>query len=113
MLITFRVSEAEKTMIQDDAIKDNKSVSEYCRSTLLNHVSKKLTNDAIINRLNQIDRLVEFVNSKSSTDEKNGETLNLLIETILILRASIKPETRQMLAREMERLGITPWKSST
>lgn len=54
-LVVFRVNEAEKMMIQDAAIKEGKSVSEYCRTTLLNQFSNKLTNEAILNRLNQID----------------------------------------------------------
>ena len=108
--LSFRVSEAEKMMIQDAAIKEGKSVSEYCRTTLLNQFSNKLTNEAILNRLNQIDHLVDFVASKSSSTTDN---LNLLVELLLILRSSAKPDHRKMITREMERLGITPWQAST
>lgn len=100
--VCFRCSEAEQIEITDRA---RGNVSEYLRGLVFGQSDPNQALDLILQRL---DEQPENPSSVSGLDDRSKA---ILVELLLIMRATVKPQTLREAQAEVERLGFEVWSS--
>ncbi|WP_299312648.1 hypothetical protein [Halomonas piscis] len=106
--IVVRVTDAQKAELEARA---EGSVSEYVRRQLFNDQPSL---EAVLDR---IDHLADDIAegrlspepSSFQSPSTTGDQWPLLLEMLLMLRATMKPSTMRSAQAELKRRGVTPW----
>lgn len=106
--IVVRVTDAQKAELEARA---EGSVSEYVRRQLFNDQPSL---EAVLDR---IDHLADDIAEGRLSPEPSsfpspsttGDQWPLLLEILLMLRATMKPSTMRSAQAELKRRGVTPW----
>lgn len=100
--VCFRCSEAEQIEIHDRA---RGNVSEYLRGIVFERSDPNQALDLILQRL---EERPENGPQEAGLDERSKA---ILVELLLIMRATAKPQTLREAQAEVERLGFEVWSS--
>lgn len=106
--IVVRVTDAQKAELEARA---EGSVSEYVRRQLFND---QRSLEAVLDRIDHLaDDIAEGRLSPEPSNFQSpsmtGDQWPLLLEMLLMLRATMKPSTMRSAQAELKRRGVTPW----
>lgn len=97
-VINFRVTEAERQKLE---ILSNGNISGYIKQRLFGNTIEDNSGEIMA-------ALHEMIDSNLNADHRQNIS-PILIEILLLLRATIKPELRREVASEMKRQRISSW----
>lgn len=107
--IVVRVTDAQKAELEARA---EGSVSEYVRRQLF---GDQPSLEAVLDRIDHLaddiaeGRLSPEPSSFQSPSTTGDDQWPLLLEMLLMLRATMKPSTMRSAQAELKRRGVTPW----
>ncbi len=106
--VRVRLSLEKQVLYEAHAAAEGKPLGTYLRERLERE-------DVLLEEMAALRRAVEraAVGIKDGQDQAGGVTppLGLLVELLLLTRASIAPGKMQMVQKEVERLGLDVWHS--
>jgi hypothetical protein len=100
--ISFRVTDAQK--IELEARSDG-NVSDYVKSVLFD---RQGTLNQILQRLPTVQN-VQAQNAGTAFDHTNPAIENILAEVLMLLRFTVKPDSKRSVHAELNRLGVQLW----
>jgi len=105
--VTIRVTEAQKAELE---ARSGGNASDYVRSLLF---GEQAGLEAVLDRIDHLaDDIAEgrLLPVQGEPQPAGDDRLTpMLLEVLLLLRATVKPETMRMAQSEMKRRGFTPW----
>jgi len=107
--ITFLATPLEKEFLETKAYSENKTLSAYCRSALIEIEKKMITNQNILLHLEKIEDLSKSLDELKQTKESGN--LNILIELLLYMRSIVEPTKKKMVSAELQRIKVKAWES--
>ncbi|MCG7605391.1 hypothetical protein [Halomonas sp. MM17-34] len=105
--INIRITEAQKAELE---ARSGGSTSDYVRSLLF---GEQAGLEAVLDRIDHLaddiaeGRLLPVQGEPQPAGD--DRLMPMLLEVLLLLRATVKPETMRMAQSEMKRRGFTPW----
>ena len=105
--INIRITEAQKAELE---ARSGGSTSDYVRSLLF---GEQAGLEAVLDRIDHLaddiaeGRLLPVQGEPQPAGD--DRLMPMLLEGLLLLRATVKPETMRMAQSEMKRRGFTPW----
>lgn len=100
---TIRFTDAQMAELE---ARSGGNISDFIRSKLFDHSSGL---EAAVDRIEHLAEDVEDLVRGLSDASKGENALPLMAEILLILRATVKPETIRKAQAELKRNGISPW----
>ncbi|OXC78024.1 hypothetical protein [Caballeronia sordidicola] len=100
--ISFRVTDSQK--IELEARSDG-NVSDYVKSVLFD---QQATLNQILQRLPSAQS-VQPQDTRSAFDHTNPNIENILAEVLMLLRFTVKPDSKRSVHAELNRLGLPLW----
>lgn len=100
---TIRFTDAQMAELEELS---GGNISDFIRSKLFDQSSGV---EAAVDRIEHLAEDVEDLLRGLSDAPKGENALPLMAEILLILRATVKPETIRKAQAELKRNGISPW----
>lgn len=102
--VTFRCSTAEKRRLEE---RSEGNLSHYCRDLVLRRMD---SDDAFSQILQRLDRLQRNASQQTpATPSDTSLTTSMLLELLLMLRATVTPDACKSAQAELTRHGLTAW----
>ncbi|MGV1121185.1 MULTISPECIES: plasmid mobilization protein [Xanthomonas] len=105
--ITFRCSEREKIEIEQRASNSGMNITDYVKARLLGTDDSRDLLQAIA------ERLEHGAGDVAGPGGIGRGELAMLVELLLMMRHTVKPDTQRQAQAEVERLGLEVWSSET
>jgi len=106
--VTFRCSTAEKRRLEE---RSEGNLSHYCRDLVLRRMDNEDAFSQILQRLDRLQRNTSQQGQAAPSDQ--SLTTSILLELLLMLRATVTPDTRKSAQAELARHGLTAWSYET
>lgn len=104
--VSFRVTEAQKNELEE---RSEGNVSDYVKGVLFREFEHQDALDTILKRLESLPSNTAPAGKVSA--ELDPSARAILIELLLLMRLTVKPDNKREAQSEVERIGFQVWDS--
>jgi hypothetical protein len=101
--VGIRVTDAQKIELEDRSARIGSNVSEYIKDVLFGQ------QDTLHQILQRLEGISPPTTGAPATSSAHVESM--LAEMLLLMRFTVKPDTKRQVHAELERLGLPVWSS--